>query len=380
MTGVCRPPSQESARRRRMHHMPTVHVFVSYSHQDDTWVKEGPYGLIPWLAQQLKRNGVEIWYDHALKQLPGAEYGKLIRSEIDRAHLAILLISQDFVSSDFIQQFELPWIRERVERGELSLVPILVGPTLDEDLDWLADRQMLPGKPAPLGRVHRKHGEMAGGASGHSRGDPRSCPGDCRPLPDGAFDGPRARRVLVSQPPEPRLHVSGCARTEEARALAKRRARASERRRCPEEENACRSHWSGFAGVVGIIAPRGHLRQSPSGARRGNPAAATSVTATPAGKPPRQPGRAPLGRPCRPAGTSAGSGGETACGGARGLQRKGLRAGAEAVRAAGKPGKQRGAVLAWGLLSQRPGSCPGLQQSLLLVPQGGRSGQRGRIK
>jgi formylglycine-generating enzyme required for sulfatase activity len=127
-----------------------IHVFVSYSHRDDTWVKEGPYGLIPWLAQQLKKNDVEIWYDHALKQLPGAEYRKLIKSHIDRAHLAILLVSQDFVSSDFIQKSELPWIRERVDRGDLSLVPILVGPTLDEDLGWLADRQMMPGKPAPL--------------------------------------------------------------------------------------------------------------------------------------------------------------------------------------------------------------------------------------
>ena len=44
----------------------------------------------------------------------------------------------------------LPWIRERVESGELSLIPILVGSTSDVDLGWLADRQMMPGKPAPL--------------------------------------------------------------------------------------------------------------------------------------------------------------------------------------------------------------------------------------
>ena len=106
---------------------PTIHEFVSYSRRDDIWVKEGDYALIPWLAQQLKSNGVTIWYDHALKQLPGAEYKKLIKSEVDRAHMAILLISQDFVSSDFIKEFELPWIRERVDRGELSIVPILVG-------------------------------------------------------------------------------------------------------------------------------------------------------------------------------------------------------------------------------------------------------------
>ncbi len=164
--------------------MPTVHVFVSYSHRDETWVKEGTYGLIPWLAQQLKRTGVEIWYDHALKQLPGAEYRKLIKSEIDRAHLAILLISQDFVSSDFIQKFELPWIRQRVEGGELSLIPILVGPTLDEVSRLAGGPANAARQAGSACRVHRKHREMASRAAGHSWGDPRSCPGDCRPLPE----------------------------------------------------------------------------------------------------------------------------------------------------------------------------------------------------
>ena len=112
--------------------MSTIHIFVSYSHRDsrwvkaasegpspgsrgvghDTWVQEGTHALIPWLAQQLKKNGVEIWYDHALKQIPGAEYKKLIKSEIDQADIAILLISQDFLTSDFIKEHELPRIRE----------------------------------------------------------------------------------------------------------------------------------------------------------------------------------------------------------------------------------------------------------------------------
>ncbi len=130
--------------------MSTIRVFVSYSHLDERWVKEGVHGLIPWLAQQLKRKGIEIWYDPALRKRPGDDFKKQIKSEIDRAQMAILLISQDFLNSDFIREFELPWIRERVDRGELSLIPILVGPALDRDLDWLADRQMLPGKPTPL--------------------------------------------------------------------------------------------------------------------------------------------------------------------------------------------------------------------------------------
>ena len=80
-----------------------------------------------------------------MRQLPGIEYEKLIKSEIDRADFAVLLISQDFIGSDFIRDKELPWIRQRVERNEMDLITILVGHVLAEDLGWLAERQMLPG-------------------------------------------------------------------------------------------------------------------------------------------------------------------------------------------------------------------------------------------
>src|SRR5262249_4605563 len=70
-----------------------------------------------------------------------------------RARFAMLLISQNFVSSDFIHDFELPWIKERVVNGGMFLIPILVGPVVweeDDDLNWLSERQMLPGKPQSL--------------------------------------------------------------------------------------------------------------------------------------------------------------------------------------------------------------------------------------
>jgi formylglycine-generating enzyme required for sulfatase activity len=139
--------------------MQTIHIFVSYSHEDDLWVKEGRHGLIPWLARQLRSRGVEIWHDHALQQLPGEDYKKLIKSEIDRADFAILLISMDFLGSEFIQEYELPWIRQRVEATELGVIPILVAPVLQNRLGWLADRQMLPGPPTPLLRFVDKEAE-----------------------------------------------------------------------------------------------------------------------------------------------------------------------------------------------------------------------------
>ena len=132
--------------------MSKIHIFVSYSHEDDLWVQEGAYGLIPWLSRALRNDNVEFWCDPELRKLPGVEYKEIIHGKIENAHFAMLLISQNFLISDFVRQFEMPWIRERVERKELFIIPVLVGPVVEEEdqMQWFRERQMLPGKPTPL--------------------------------------------------------------------------------------------------------------------------------------------------------------------------------------------------------------------------------------
>lgn len=130
-----------------------IQVFVSYSHEDHSWVAPGPSGLIPWLAKALRRENAEFWYDPALQKLPGEDFKKRILAEIDRSDIACLLVSQDFLISEFIRTVELPRIKERLERNEIGIVPILVGPVLwegSEEVKWIAERQMLPGRPTPL--------------------------------------------------------------------------------------------------------------------------------------------------------------------------------------------------------------------------------------
>ena len=130
-----------------------IQIFVSYSHEDSIWIEEGQFCLIPWLQKALKKKKVEFWCDPSLKKLPGVKYREEIRNEINRAQFALLLLSQDFLISDFICEYELPWIKEEVENNEMSIIPILVGPIdweEEEELKWLSDRQILPGKPTPL--------------------------------------------------------------------------------------------------------------------------------------------------------------------------------------------------------------------------------------
>jgi len=133
--------------------MGETHIFVSYSRRDRIWVDEGEMGLIPWLARSLTPRGVRIWYDLELRKETGALFRERIREEIERSDYVILLISQEFLNSSFIRDFELPLIQERRQSHGLKIIPILVNYTawnLAAGLEWLLDLQMLPSDDAPL--------------------------------------------------------------------------------------------------------------------------------------------------------------------------------------------------------------------------------------
>ncbi|MHC4236602.1 MAG: toll/interleukin-1 receptor domain-containing protein [Planctomycetota bacterium] len=131
-------------------------VFVSYSHHDRRWVaRDSPDNLIPFLADSLRRHGVDFWYDHAL--IAGDRFQQEIESQIDRADLAILLVSQHFFNSDFIREVELPLIEARADAGELTVIPVLVGHCDWKVLRLVGDRHMLPGGPTGSTRRRASH-------------------------------------------------------------------------------------------------------------------------------------------------------------------------------------------------------------------------------
>lgn len=121
----------------------TVHVFVSYAREDKRWLDtEYRYNLIPFLAESLRRHNVVFWYDTELK--PGDVFKRQIEEEIDQAQIALLIVSQSFLNSEFIGQIEAPRIAERARRGETIVIPMLVEPCDWGDHPFLADRQMVP--------------------------------------------------------------------------------------------------------------------------------------------------------------------------------------------------------------------------------------------
>jgi hypothetical protein len=123
-------------------------VFVSYAREDAKWVdKNYPHNLIPYLAESLRRHNVTFWFDKELKG--GDVFEQHIANQIDDSHIALLIVSQCFLNSEFIENKEMPRIAERAKQGKMIVVPVLVEPCDWNDYPFLADRQMVPG-PAPL--------------------------------------------------------------------------------------------------------------------------------------------------------------------------------------------------------------------------------------
>jgi len=123
-----------------------VHVFVSYAREDRRWLDpDYRFSLIPFLMESLRRHKVAFWFDKELK--PGDEFKRHIESQIDQSQIALLIVSQSFLNSEFIENREIPRIAERARLGKMIVVPVLVEPCDWSEYPFLADRQMVPSSP-----------------------------------------------------------------------------------------------------------------------------------------------------------------------------------------------------------------------------------------
>ena len=79
-----------------------IRVFVSYSHADQRWLERLKVHLTP----LHKQPEIDVWEDTRIKV--GSKWRKEIQDAVNRANVAVLIISADFLASDFIRTNELP--------------------------------------------------------------------------------------------------------------------------------------------------------------------------------------------------------------------------------------------------------------------------------
>ena len=131
------------------------HVFVSYSHADDMWLERLRVHLRP-----LVRNGaLDLWDDSRIS--PGQVWRDEIAQALARAHVAILLISADFLASDFVVDNELPPLLQRAAHNGLLILPLIVSPCLFAEHAELSRFQTVNRPDRPLSGMSRTEAESA---------------------------------------------------------------------------------------------------------------------------------------------------------------------------------------------------------------------------
>lgn len=115
-------------------------LFVSYSHKDEQWLLE----LKRFLAPLEKKELIKIWDDNQIQA--GADWEEEIKRELSEAKAALLLVSQDFLTSEFIAEIELPYLLDAAKNKDLTILWVAVRPSTVEDTE-LKDYQALHKDP-----------------------------------------------------------------------------------------------------------------------------------------------------------------------------------------------------------------------------------------
>jgi hypothetical protein len=124
-------------------------VFISYSHKDSKWLKR----LHIHLRDLERRNLVEFWDDTRIR--PGDEWRKEIRAALDSSRAAVLLVSADFIASDFIAKEELPPLLAAAESEGVKILPLILSASLFEEIESLARFQAVNPPSKPLMRLSK---------------------------------------------------------------------------------------------------------------------------------------------------------------------------------------------------------------------------------
>jgi hypothetical protein len=126
--------------------MPSPHLlFYSYSSKDEPYRAE----LEKHLTMLRREAVIEPWGFRKIHA--GSECGRVIDEKLNTARIILLLISADFLSSEYCWSIEMSRALDRHDRGEARVIPIIL-----RDCDWhtaaLSKLQALPTDAKPVSR------------------------------------------------------------------------------------------------------------------------------------------------------------------------------------------------------------------------------------
>jgi len=120
-----------------------LNIFFCYAHEDEIFLDQLHRHLTP-----LQRQGfITLWYDREISA--GADWAKEIDERLNTAQIIILLISPDFMSSEYCSKVQMKRALERHKQEETYIVPVLLRSCLWESTS-LAQFNILPKDHVPI--------------------------------------------------------------------------------------------------------------------------------------------------------------------------------------------------------------------------------------
>jgi hypothetical protein len=120
-----------------------IQVFYSYAHKDEIFRRE----LEKHLSNLRQQGFIQEWHDRMI--VAGTDWAFDIDTHLNSSALILLLISPDFMESDYCLSIEMTRAMELHKAGEAYIIPILLRP-----VDWegapFAKLQVLPSGARPI--------------------------------------------------------------------------------------------------------------------------------------------------------------------------------------------------------------------------------------
>lgn len=128
-----------------MAHAP-FRVFYSYSHKDVRMLDR----LRRHMAMLRRQGLITEWYDREIEA--GSAWRREIERELEAADVILLLVSADFLASDFCYEQEMTRAVERARRGEAVVIGVMLRPVDGWDATPFAEFQVVPRGARPITR------------------------------------------------------------------------------------------------------------------------------------------------------------------------------------------------------------------------------------
>lgn len=123
-------------------------IFFCYAHEDEQLLN-----ILKMHLKPLQHEGlIDVWYDRDISA--GEEWEQEISKQLSAAQIILLLVSPDFINSDYCYGIEMKRALERHKRGEARVIPVILRPIYWQGA--LGKIQALPtdGKPATSSHWH----------------------------------------------------------------------------------------------------------------------------------------------------------------------------------------------------------------------------------